>query len=1106
MSALRHETAASQVEIEPSTAEQYLLDAVNGGAFQHLRHLPGVDEASEDPLENLATGSDPANDEFIFSQLRDLVDSISTKKHFLRNLRNREEDVAVRRSQPPSANYQAFLFLTAVVYKSLPPDSAQHLWDNINFTGTVLDSRGGWPGPALWEMLAAISTGPICAAKSYEKIKDTRFQWNSLFKFYQHYYEIMPHLFEPIKTSRSTSLDPMAYEDKEMCKGWTHLLATVVSWSPLARSALLQAKPHPLQMLFDFLNCDIPLDLKATVLEAITAFCRRTGDTADDDVLCKAVDFYERISFVNAEPIGWIAKMEYTEQDVNTYPLTRAYINFLTALLPNSPPRLTNALRRGVAYILDRVLLVPRRYLKQSEQWEMLDAIMAFMERALLGFDMSGLQGRAIGSIATALSEEPGFLVLLRLLSEPEIFAVMAGVVDGEAPRDVLRRVLRIYHLVLDIQIVFSDVLLLTLSDPTRNAQPFKRPLGLQSLDQYLLAHLSNVNAIALLVGDDDLAISFLSIKIFTALASSPIFSRSDVFRGEYSTSVNRLAGIIDASDDSIRIAQGFCIKLAGDGEDIPPEELAAAEAEVLRGQASEASPLMVRSAILDLLVDGTDSDNGPNLAHFLLGFEFKGSSLVLADSRSSCLQVVLEQLGDGADLHGSSSATLVSLHPVLAAKSARLIYQLFSHPSTGQTAISYAMSVAGFSARQLASLPRMCPPATRDNVEGLGVVTVNHTELVTSADTLVAFLDHQRYILSSVALETFAFDGHGASASHVAESLFHDSVDAEPTPPLITDLLSCIDMQWREDLPDDRPLEFYGGFDFDQFKRADADWWDLPALDRALRASRRSLERQGAVTAGTSAKADYITRRLGMKNRETDISLAKGNFLTAWNEALKVSLAMLFQHISEGRQEVVLFELLDALLDRFDGEMASGVREIICESVLVTLTTLVNTLVDYDGVNLPVERLVDILRKTIAAVVRPGTTENARGNLYAALSQHLQLLTITPNSIADDASVVTTVPIAQSGSLHRATLRALETKRDRLLPVLCRDAMDDRDVWKTECFALLGGIVSICQNERDRQILSPLTKEGFLQLFVRSIKDREIALQECLSPDAGKL
>lgn len=667
----------------------------------------------------------------------------------------------------------------------------------------------------------------------------------------------------------------------------------------------------------------------------------------------------------------------------------------------------------------------------------------------------------------------------------------------------------------------------------------------MQSLDQHLLNHLSTITSIALLVGDDDLSISFVSTKIISALAHSPVFSRSDIFRSEYTTSVNRLAGIIEASDDSIRIAQGFCNRLEGDGEDLASNDVDEVSKATLFGDVTQANlsalPITIRSTILDLLVEGTTTDApGPNIAHFLLGFDFRNNDFTLQDPRSpdsrlSCLQTVLHQLGEGSDLDGDSTTTLLYLHPSLAAKSALLVNQLFANPSTGRTTMSYAMSVFAFSARQLVSIPRICPPATRGDVSGMGIVTTVEGDVSTTADVFVAFFEYQRSILSGVALETFAFDGHGAESGTIAQALFGASLDEEPEdaeldfqrPALIIDVLSSIDMQWKEDVDPDasqnRSLEFYTQFDFDQFKRTDADWWDLDGLTRALNAFRRQLERQGAVTAGVTSKAmsneaTYIVERLATKNRETGISLAKGTFLAAWSEALKVSLAMLFRHVPEDRQEIVLFELLDALLDRLVGDLAPGVLDIMCEATLVTITTLVNIFVEFEGVNLPVDRLATVLRKIIDAVTRPGTTENARGNLYASISQYLQLLTLTsnaqipsddvsiaPSTIGGESTITTSLPQQQTTALQSATLRELSNRKDRLIPLLCRDAMDDRDVWKTECFALLGGIVSICHNERDRAVLSPLAQSGALSLFVRSIKDREGALQECLGGDAGE-
>ncbi|KAL1406935.1 hypothetical protein Q8F55_006347 [Vanrija albida] len=1111
-SAVREEPSLAQsVGLSADNADRNVQDAISAGVLQFLSGLvESLDRQPEDPTTALASRSDPANNQFFYQQLELLITWLAAKRQFLRNLKNKEEDVGLRRSQTnpttPPTNFQGFLTLTAVVYTRLPPDSAERLWDEPSFTSVALDNRSTFPGYAFWDMITAISTGPVCASKCYEKLKDTRLSWASLFKFYQHYTEIMPHLFETTKVSRQISLDPMPEDEYNALEGWTRLLATVVRGSALARGALLQAKPHPLQLLFDFVNCDIAIPLKAIVMDAITAFVERRGDTADDDVVARAVEFYERVSFADPTlevregsrvpaPIGWIQRMEFGEQDTGEYPLTRAYVKFLTALIPSSKPRVNNALRRGAVYVIDRVLLGTHRYVRDDEHWEVLDAAMGFFEKALLSFDLTDLLTPTRGT-AAALADQPGFLVLLRLLSEPAIFTPLADVVDHATtvsqPRakiisTCLLRVLRIYYRVLDIQLVFSDVLLLTLA----STSGFRRPLGFQSLDHYLLNRLSNVTNIALLVGDDDLTTSFVSLKIIQALAQSPLFSSTDVFRGEYTKAMNRLAGVIDASDDSIRIAQGFCVRLESEGEDLSPEEVERQAKAVLRGDKANSLPIIVRSTILDLLVDGTADSTGPNIAHFLLGFDFRAREFGLQDPRSptarlSCLGVVLDQL--------NSTPPVIQLHPVLAAKSAQLLHQLFVHPVTGPSTMAYAESYEAFPARQLATLPRVCPPATHET-SGMGIAATRTDEVETSASVLVAYLEFEQYILSSVALQTFAYEGHGASSEFVAGQLFSDaSEDEDQRPPLIIDLVSAVDIQFTEtdagEAAQNKVLEFYSGFSFDQFKRPDSDWYDLQLLSRALRSYRRQLERQGAVIPGTSAEsmvaeANYILRRLAMKNRETEISIAKGSFLQAWLEALKVSLAMLFHTVSEDRQEILLFELLDEILNRLTADLAPGVLEILAEAVLVALTTLVSVLSVIDSSNLPVDRLSSTLAKIVDAVIRPGTTENARGNLYAAVSQYLQL-----------------VPEDKQSPLHRVTVTALGARKDRFVSVLCRDAMDMRDVWKTECYSLLASVVSL----GDGSLVAPLTQGGYLVQIVRSVKDREMALQECLSPDHDHL
>ncbi|TXT08114.1 uncharacterized protein COLE_05038 [Cutaneotrichosporon oleaginosum] len=880
----------------------------------------------------------------------------------------------------------------------------------------------------------------------------------------------MPPLYGTLKTTHQTSIEGMSHDEYLAADGWTRLLAIV-------------SKPYPLQTLFDI----------AVVFDAINAFVQRRGDSADDDVVSRAVENYERVTFADPtldvregsrvpQPIGWIQRMELAEQDQGMYPLTRAYISFLTTLMPSEKGRVNGALRRGAMYVIDRVLLGSRPQASTAEHWSNYQVIMAFFEKALQTFDLTDLLSPARGT-ATALSEQPGFLILLRLLSEPSVFAPLGDIIDGAVPmapnrpriaNECLLRVLRIFYRILDIQLVFSDVLLLTL----QSTAGFKRPLGFQSLDHLLLNRLSNVIHIALSVADRDNSVAFVSLKIIAALAQSPVFSSADMFHGVYAKVMNRLAGVIDSSDESIRIAQAFSSKLAEEGEDISPDYVALESKAVLRGEDSDHLPILIRTAILDMLVDNTADATSPNIAHFLLGFDFRARELGLHDprapgSRRSCLQVILEQLNE--------RPPMIQLHPVLAAKSAQLIHQLFAHPVTGPCTMAYTESYEGFPARQLGALPRTCPAVSAD-VVGMGIASTSTDQVETSADVLVAYLNYQRFILACVGIQSFAFEGHGASSEFISHQLFADDDEEEvdKRPPLLIDLVSNIAIRFDEtdaDAQQDKTLEFYYNFNFDQYKQPGTDLFDLDVLARALKSNRRQLERQGAVIQGTSAdamakEAQYILARLAFKNRQNQIFVAKGDFLQAWNETLKVALALLFHYVAEDRQEVLLFELLNSVLDRMSADVPPGVLDLLSEAVLMSVNTLMTALSTLEASNLPLDQMSTVLTKIIDALLKPGTTE-----IY------LQL-----------------VPL--DGPLRRSAITVLAARRDRFVPLLCRDAMDMRDVWKTECFSLLASVVAF----GDNHLLTPVVSGRFLAQFVRSIKDRELQLQECLVPDPDGL
>lgn len=999
--------------------------------------------------------------------------------------------------------------------------------------------------------MIAISDSPQSAKSAYERLDRTKFSLKNLMGFLAHdaeqLFKIIPSATAPKSHLQQQGQKPagpfinIPPDELERLLFWPKLAATIARQWPVARAAILHPGTdksiYPLKPLFDMLNTDASLEHKEAFLDAITALITPLGDGQDDDTLSKAAEAFEAISWPGSSQDdvrhmlrrrrlpqqGWLAQVESAEQVHGGYPLTRVYLRFLTTMLSATRWEALRVPYRAV----DEVVVYFERFrnghyqyrLRRSEQYELLDGLLAFVEKAITRFDMSDLAAMShnMYDVAWELYQQPGFRVVLELLEDKEgtIFGILANVIDHFSTTDrdsvqdeILRRVLRLYHRILDVQLVFTEVLLLTL-DHAKDASrrwTFHRPTDWKSLDSRLLTHLSNVTNIALLVNDTDLQVSLLATKVIYALAGSALFDQTDRFGGDYQRSVNRLAGILDASDDSIRIAQGFHHRLSEEGPALAPEQIDAVVKSTLRGEAVDvdALPMAIRSTILDLLLDGTLPDSTANVAHFLLGFEFKGHHFLLQDpgsGRLSCLQVLLEQLQAGSSASDESSGEgLIDVYPVIAAKTAKLVYQLFSTPLTARATMQSSGVRETFSATALHNLPNRCPQVFGD---GQGVVRNRQVQYETTGNAFVAYLDYQRYIVASVSLETHSNEGLLDSAATIAEEMF----GAGEGDPRMIELLSNVDFEWHEPSPPARNIDHFAHFAFDQFKRPDVDWYDLTSLESALSFEGKRLTggSGGASKDAIQEEIAHIIDRLGMINRSTEVNVAKGALLTAWADAIKVALGRVFvRHVPEDRQEDTLFALLDAILVRLDDEVTPGVLEILSEGSLIVVDALRSVLAEDD--NLPMDQLVRVLEQVVSVIVRPGTTEVGRGNLYAAINQYLSLLTAP---IIDDNASVSIATIGQRDpgtEFRKRSLAVLASKRERLFATLCRDALEVRDVWKTECFALLGGLVGICGSEKDRQnVLAPLWKEGYLGLFVRSLKDREVVLAECLSPNAGE-
>lgn len=1192
--------ALAQIGITDDATEIHILDAIKAGALtflttvvQSTRRKGGVRlvETAESLDEVAFAASDVPDDcaDPILAQIQILVRMVTDRRRTLKVLKQKEEDStsfrARQASQPtPSRDFQALLSLVAALYWALPRDSAGDYWKESAFLRMAVDSRDAKLTPACLDMLAALASGRECALAAYQFLNPTSgVSWGYIFSFLSYFNDHLVKIYDPdaAKMAMSQTFSkpplvdtPISPEDAATARSLLLVLKNVVHWSQYARAALTQ-QYNPMPTLLQLVNRNIPLDFKATLFEVITVFCLPKGDANDKEIVNATWTELEKITPAprSRQAIGWMARMEEAEVTSQTYPASTAFVKLLTALLPaDSESAKPRSLELFTRFVVDDVLLrtESRQYGRNVEKWELTEAALAFVERALSAFDLSTLlhvdstysRPASTSHLVAALAEEAGFAVLLRILSDKLMLdillqpvrlgfdALMSHAAQWPFFEKVVLRTLRIIYRVLDIQSLFLELLLPVYSETVpKTDRRISIPASVTSFDQLLLFNSSSVVQLALFVGSDNDAISLTAVKVIGALSRSAVFSTNDRFQDEYQFKMNRLMGVLDTSPESNRILAGFVHRLESEGlEDVDQAAEAAVETAILLGdEVSAPVNLVIRSAILSLLLDNTSAGRaGPNVAHYLLGFDLRSRSAEMSlqdpralGARRSCLHVIFEQLATGIPrdmAEPQSEPTLLHEHPSYAERACRLIHQLSSHELTAQATTRYSKTQEAFAVRQLARIPTEVPTSVTGPAGQ--ALYVGRDPIDTTSSALTSFLRYQSWTLELTALELHLISGTGRAADELVQILFSSMTspddEAEQTPPLIIEILVALDVQWVDGLkvPEIHP-NFFASVDFDTCLRLDANGCQLYDEDEVLLALnhvKRQLQKQGAISTEAlqndlSAERATILASIAVENHRREVLFTKHQCLTSWRRVLDIVLAKSFDLVPLERREGILFELLEKLLSRLlEANIAQATSELLCGAVLTLMTKLREEQVhahlflpeNPSTSNLPVERLLGVLQQLLDCLIRPGGTEILHGNLCSVLVNYLQILSPIVNAATSFAGRVdATDAQSTTGSLATrlnlrdpllaGTLSLLSSKAGRLLPVICRDAIEGSEVWQTVSFITLDALVAVSRDDKSHQLANTLKKQGFLSHFVQSIKERDDDVQAVLKDDPGE-
>ncbi len=514
-----------------------------------------------------------------------------------------------------------------------------------------------------------------------------------------------------------------------------------------------------------------------------------------------------------------------------------------------------------------------------------------------------------------------------------------------------------------------------------------------------------------------------------------------------------------------------------------------------------------------------------------------------------------------------AAHALLVTL-PALAERCYTVIYQLCKHPRTSDFTMRYLRTREEFFARHLAALPFKVPSALVEPYIEVQYNDASRVITTVPALRAFLRLRSIIFDLVALELHVLTNKGHLKSVTDLLDLLYgneeafveehRSNWEDEVFKPFhevgqshirMIEFLQGLDFDWSDSLSvQPVTLEFLGQLNLSSCLRLDGSGCEIvdrAALIALLIGVRRVLHAQGRIltashTQQLSTETTYILESCVIENHRREVQYATASCYESWRRLLDMTLVKCFDRIPYGCREVFLFDLLhvlpSALRSRNTHDAAAA---ILSEAVLSTLTKLREDrrrliLIhspSAEASELPAERLYALLRDLLQCITDNNRNELVRGNLYASLVNYIHLITDTehssighddteglgsssvrgdsedPLSLNNLASTYSTSAGPShngSSSLIDGSLSILRPAMERLVLLVCGDAIDGAEVWKTVAFVLLDSLSRLSASERQPLVHSVLSRAGFITGFVQGLKEANLRLQGILKPDPG--
>lgn len=705
-------------------------------------------------------------------------------------------------------------------------------------------------------------------------------------------------------------------------------------------------------------------------------------------------------------------------------------------------------------------------------------------------------QAMTTSSLATYVRLHPFSRVMDWMFNERIVAALFActhqdvGEISGAPPGSPLVlglvKSIEVLTLVMSLQATYLDIVRPILkTQPSARRPPVSTP-SLASLEDSILNNLHLIVDLGLYCGIGHQELSMVSLKLLEKISSSRrLISTTTSSHGQWSNG-NKIIGILEKDNESDRIARSLAFEMQVDVRELD--------------QGPDSAGYNIKSAILDFLSSCLRAFPAyPTIAHSLLGFVCDGGTIDvdangLFAKGISLFHAIMRMVIDYPDLQGATvPAWLIRIRQ----KGFRILEILWT------SALSATYTMTELRANDFLSIMFLRQFVVESSTLWDGRAISDPEFLVMdSALCYEDFLDQRTTLFGYAATELrmVAIEGAPSIKGRVLATLLGETSTSDRTQilnPTIFDLFDFAELSIGGGL-EFPPSKYFTEMNFRICITESPDGcsiYDLQSIEQLLALQRKGLKKAGRL-AGPNDDQEIHTEALTLmlyfhaSNQCQQLLRARRHAIRSWVELMMVVLE--YSNFDSGVRTALVLQALQVILPKLERYAVDNVSEAselarLSKALLSHLDFMPSsTLASRRAGDVANDRLFQLFRTSLRGIHSTVATINLRETFYSICYRYL----IGMAEISNGNPV-----------LRRHTIQTVKSAGEKLIEVICDDALTGEGTCRISALLLLDALVSLAKQEESRHLIDSFVRINFIGILVDTIRDIPVELRETNAP-----